>query len=230
MTEQLAEPCRRRLARRRRRCAEIFAVLEGGGEEARVVGGAVRNALMGLAGRRRRLRHDGDARQGDGARRGRRHQGGADRHRARHGDAGRRRARLRGDDAARGHRDRRTPRRRALRPRLGGRRAPARLHGQRAFGRFRPARSTIPVGGYADIRRPPHPLHRRRRPAHRRGSPAHPSPLPLPRRVRRGRASTPPACRRRSAPATGFAISRPSGSARRCGGSSSRRAPPRRSR
>ena len=84
-----------------------------------------------------------------------------------------RRARLRGDDAPRGHRNRRPPCGRPLRPRLGGRRAPPRLHGQCAFGRLRRrrSRSRRRLSGH---RRASHSLHRRSPTAHRRGSAAHP--------------------------------------------------------
>ena len=83
----------------------VLDLLNGDGEEARVVGGAARNALHRRGAERHRHRDHRLARRGDAACRRRRHQGGADRHRARHRHAGRRRGSVRGDDAARGRRD-----------------------------------------------------------------------------------------------------------------------------
>ena len=80
----------------------VLALLNGDGEEARVVGGAVRNALLRIAGRRYRHRDHGAARRGDPPRQGGRHQERADRHRARHRHAGgRRRSRSRSPRCAR---------------------------------------------------------------------------------------------------------------------------------
>ena len=156
-----------RLGRPRRVCttpplARALALLNGDGEEARLVGGAVRDLLLGLP--------PGDfdlattatpevvmARAQGGGDRLR-----ADRHRAWHRDADRRRPADRDDDPAPGHRDRRAARQGALRPRLRRRRAPARLHHQRAVARRRRA--------CARLRRRPRrsrggarALHRRRR-------------------------------------------------------------------
>ena len=95
------------------------ALLNGDGEEARVVGGAVRNALLEAADRRHRYRDHGVAGRSDPPRQGRRHQERADRHRARHRDAGGRGAAVRGHDVARGHRDLRPQGQGRVRPRLG---------------------------------------------------------------------------------------------------------------
>ena len=98
--------------------ARVLAVLNGGGEEARVVGGAVRNALLRLP--------TGDidiattAVPDEVVRR--RHQERADRHRSRYRDAGRRQASVRGDDAARGRRNLWPQGQGRVRPRLGARR------------------------------------------------------------------------------------------------------------
>ena len=99
-----------------------------------MVGGAVRNALLGEP--------IGDidlattAVPDEVIRRvsGRGLQAGADRHRARHRDGGDRRPAVRGDDVARGRRDVRPPRQCALRPRLAEGRRAARLHHERAVG------------------------------------------------------------------------------------------------
>ncbi len=79
------------LAHARARCRGLLAVLDRDGEEARVVGGAVRNALLGEPVARDRHRHHRGAGRGRPARDGGRLQGGADRHRARHRDGRRRR-------------------------------------------------------------------------------------------------------------------------------------------
>ena len=100
----------------------LLAVLDRDGEEARVVGGAVRNALMRPAGRRNRRGDDGACREEVMRRveRGRL-QGGADRHRARHHHRRHRQPSVRGDDAARGRRDLRPQGQGRLRPRLDAR-------------------------------------------------------------------------------------------------------------
>ncbi len=85
--------------------ARVLGLLNGDGEEARVVGGAVRNALLDIP--------IGDvdiattALPAEVIRRakGGRDQERADRHRARHRDAGRRDAAVRDHDAARGRRN-----------------------------------------------------------------------------------------------------------------------------
>ena len=84
-----------------------------------MVGGAVRNALLGDPDRRHRYRDHGAAGRSGPPRQGGRHQERADRHRARHRDAGGRRAAVRGDDAARGYRDLRPQGQGRVRPRLG---------------------------------------------------------------------------------------------------------------
>ena len=124
-------------------------------------------------------------------RRGRRLQGGADRHRARHRHRRRRGPPVRGDDAARGCRDLWPPCQGRLRARLAARRRAARLHHERALGRARRhgPRSCRRPRRYRGAARA---LHRRSRPAHRRGLSAHPALLPLPRRLWRRRAR----CRR----------------------------------
>ena len=94
-----AAPSRCRMAAGRRRWRRLLAVLDRDGEEARIVGGAVRNALLGEP--------VGDidiattAVPQEVIRRvaGRRLQAGADRHRARHRHRRRRRAAVRGDHA-----------------------------------------------------------------------------------------------------------------------------------
>ena len=78
--------------------ARVLALLNGDGEEARVVGGAVRNALLKHSDRRYRYRDHRAARRSDPPRQGGRHQERADRHRARHRDAGGRCAAVRGHD------------------------------------------------------------------------------------------------------------------------------------
>ena len=99
-----------------------------------MVGGAVRNALLGVPIARDRRRHHGGAGRGGAPRRRGRLQGGADRHRARHRHRRHRQASVRGDHAAPGRRDLWPPRQGRLRPRLAGRRRAARLHHQRAVG------------------------------------------------------------------------------------------------
>ena len=54
--------------------ARVLALLNGDGEEARVVGGAVRNALLKIPARRYRYRDHGAARRGGPPRQGGRHQ------------------------------------------------------------------------------------------------------------------------------------------------------------
>ena len=202
---------------RRTGVRRIFAALDRDGDETRDRRRRGPRRARRAAGRRHRLRHHRPPRGRRGARGGGRAEGGADRHRARDADAGRRRRRLPGDDAARGRRDRRAARGRPLRPRLGGRRAPARLHRQRALGR-RGRRRPRSARRLSRRRRPPRPLHRRRRRADRRGPAPHPPLLPLQCRVRRRATTIPPGSRPRSGRATASARSRPSGSARRCAG------------
>ncbi len=171
----------------RRRSRDLLAVLDGDGEEARVVGGAVRNALLGEP--------HGDIDIATTALptevirrvRGGRLQGGADRHRARHRHRRRRRAAVRSHDLARRRRDVRAPCQSGLRPRLEARRRAPRLHHERAVGL--PRRHHLRLCGRARRHRgAARALHRRRGDAHRRGLSAHPAVLPLPRRLWRGRA------------------------------------------
>ena len=135
----------------RRRWRALLAALNRDGEEARVVGGAVRNALLGEPHRRHRHRHHGRAAGGDAPRRGRGLQGGADRHRARHRHGGDRRPPVRGDDACARTSRPSAATRRCVRPRLEARRRAPRLHHERAV-RSRPtAPCTTIVGGLADL-------------------------------------------------------------------------------
>ena len=78
-------------------------------------------------------------------------QGRAHRDRARHGHGDRRRRAVRGDDAPARRRDVRPACDRRLHGGLGGGRAPARLHAQRALCRKRRRRVFDPLGGYADL-------------------------------------------------------------------------------
>ena len=128
--------------------ARVLGLLNGDGEEARVVGGAVRNALLKIP--------TGDidiattAVPDEVVRRAKAAgiKIGADRHRPRHGDAGGRCAAVRGHDLARGHRDLRPQGQGRVRPRLGARRGAARLHHQRAFRRCRGPWCTIMSAGW----------------------------------------------------------------------------------
>ena len=138
-------------------------------------------------GHRGRLRDDRDPARREATIREGRLQGHPHRHRARHGDSPRRRRVLRGDDAARGHRDGWATRGRALRARLRRRCAAPRLHDQRPLRGPRRAgprlcRRTCRPCGQARA------FHRRSGNAHPRGLPAHPALLPLPRRICRGSA------------------------------------------
>ena len=91
----------RRPAARHPRTAPALGLLDGDGEEARVVGGAVRNACWACP-RRRRRRHHGTPGRGDAARRRGRLPRPADRRRARHRHAaGRRQPPLRSRPCAR---------------------------------------------------------------------------------------------------------------------------------
>ena len=162
--------------------ARLLAVLDRDGEEARVVGGAVRNALLGEPIGEFDIATTAVPRGGDPARHRRGLQAGADRHRARHHHRGDRQPAVRGDDAARGRRDLRPPRQCALRPRLAGRRRAARLHHERAFGHRRRRRARLRRRACRS-RSAARALHRRRGKAHRRGLSAHPALLPLPRRL-----------------------------------------------
>ena len=103
--------------------ARVLALLNGDGEEARVVGGAVRNALLKLPIGDIDIATTALPDRSDPPRQGGRHQERADRHRARHRDAGGRCAAVRGHDLARGHRDLRPQGQGRVRPRLGPRRA-----------------------------------------------------------------------------------------------------------
>ena len=94
----------------------LLDVLSQGGEEARVAGGAVRNALMDLPPGYRRC-DDRLARGSDPPRDRRRFQGGAHRHRARHRHCRRVRHAFRSDDIAHRRRDLWPPGDRSFRPR-----------------------------------------------------------------------------------------------------------------
>src|ERR1700746_3326061 len=85
--------------------ARVLKLLDGNGEEARVVGGAVRNALLNAPIGDIDIATPAGPRRSDPPPQGGRDQERADRHRARHRDAGRRDASDRGDHAARGYRD-----------------------------------------------------------------------------------------------------------------------------
>ena len=190
-------------------------LLNGNGEEARVVGGAVRNALLGRADRRHRYRDHGAARRGDPPRQGCRHQERADRHRARHRDAGRRRAAVRGHDAARGYRDLRPQGQGRIRPRLGAGRRAARLHHQRPVGRCR-GRGARPRRRARRYRGEARALHRRPRPADRRGLSAHPPVLPHSRRLSARASPIAPDISPASAGARGLRACRPNACAWKC--------------
>jgi len=167
--------------------SRVLQLLNDNGEEARVVGGAVRNALLDIPCGDNRYRDHGGPCRSDPPRQGGRHQERADRHRPRHRDPGGRCAAVRGDDAARGYRDLRPQGQGRVRPRLGGRCASARLHHQCAVGwrRWHRARLCRRARRY---RFAPRALHRPRRTAHRRGLPAHPALFPHARGIwyRRG--------------------------------------------
>ena len=117
--------------------ARVLALLNGDGEEARVVGGAVRNALLKIPVGDIDIATTALPDEVDPPRQGGRHQMRADRHRPRHGHAGGRSASVRGHDLARGYRDLWPQGQGRVRPRLGSRRGTARLHHQRAFRRCR---------------------------------------------------------------------------------------------
>ena len=70
--------------------ARVLELLNSNGEEARVVGGAVRNALLKNSDRRHRYRHYRLAHRSNPARQGSRHQERADGHRTRYSNARRR--------------------------------------------------------------------------------------------------------------------------------------------
>ena len=168
----------------RRRSWTCWRCSIGAGEEARVVGGAVRNSLLGVAHRRHRHRHHGNSGRGGPPGRGRGLQAGADRYRARHRHRRRRRAALRGHHVARGRRDLRAPCDGGLRPRLETRRRAPGFHDERTVGgarrhRLRLCRRARRHRGAART------LHRRCGYPHRRRLSAHPAVLPLPRRLRR---------------------------------------------
>ena len=166
---------------------DLLALLDRDGEEARVVGGAVRNALLQLAGRRDRRCDDGDARRGCPPRRGGRLEGRSDRHRARHRHGRHRRQAVRSDDAAAGHRNLRPQGQSRVRPRLA---ADAQRRDFTINALSATADGTVYdyVGGLADIARAPRALHRRSGAADRRRLFAHPALLSLSRLVWRGRA------------------------------------------
>ena len=156
----------------------LLLVLSEGSEEARIAGGAVRNALLGEPVADIDIATTTLARGDHAARRGGGVQDRADRSRARHDHGDRRRQAVRGDDAARRHRDRRPPRQGAFRPRLAARCRAAGLHHQRAL-RDRRRRRHRSGRRYRRPRKPNDPLHRRCRHAHPRGFPADPALLPL---------------------------------------------------
>ena len=183
MSECRADPARRAMAADRARPRACSALLNGDGEEARVVGGAVRNALLGIADRRHRHRHHRAAGRSDPPRQGGRHQMRADRHRARHRDAGDRRPAVRGHHACA-----RMSRPSAARPRWRSAATGCATRERRDFtinGLSVDADGIVHdhVGGLADI------AARRVRfigdpdRAHRRGLSAHPALLPHPCRL-----------------------------------------------
>ena len=112
-----------------------------------MVGGAVRNALLGEPVGDIDIATTAMPDEVIAPGRGGRLQGGADRHRARHRHGRGRRPAVRGDDLARGRRDLRAPRQGGVRPRLAARCRAARLHHQRALGRAPTAPSTTMSAG-----------------------------------------------------------------------------------
>ena len=171
--------------------ARVLALLNGDGEEARVVGGAVRNALLNIPLGDIDIATTALPDEVDPPRQGGRHQMRADRHRPRHGHAGRRCASVRGHDLARGYRDLWPQGQGCVRPRLGSRCGTARLHHQRAFRRCRRHRAR-PCRRACRYRSQARALHRRCQPAHRRGLFAHPALLPHACRLRRRASPTAP--------------------------------------
>ena len=163
----------------------VFSALASRGFAARAVGGAVRNALLGRPVGDIDLATVGPARGGDRRRQSRRARCSAHRHRPWHHHRDRRARALRGHHAARGRGDARPPRHRRLHRRLGGRRAPPRLHDQRSLLRGR-RRGVRPARRLCRSRPAPCALHRRCQGAHPRGLPAHPALLPVYGRVRGG--------------------------------------------
>ena len=167
--------------------ARLLALLDRDGEEARVVGGAVRNALIAASGRRDRHGDHGACRRRSSAASSGRRQGDSDRHRARHNYRHHRSSPGRGHDVARGRRNLRPQGPRRVRPRLAGGRATPRLYHQRALGHGR-------RDGARLCRRPrrhrgaSRALYRRAAAADRGRLSAHPAVLSLSRPFRRGRA------------------------------------------
>ncbi len=189
----------------------VFDALDRDGEEVRIVGGAVRDWLIG-----RGVRADIDlattALPGEVVRRVEAAGLKAVPTGIEHGTvtviaAGRA---VRGDEPARGCRDRRAPRQGGVRPRLGEGRGAARLHHERAL--YAPRRR-----GGGPRRRPsgcrgrPCALHRRCRPAHPRGLSAHPPAVPFPRRLWARPAGSRRRWRQRCATGTALATCRASG-------------------
>ena len=186
---------------RRARSIELLDVLDNEGEEARIVGGAVRNALTGLP-----VSPDIDLastalpKEVDASCRPRRLQGGPDRDRARDRDRHRRWTPFRGDHATRGHRDGRPPRRGALRTQLRGRCGCGAISPSTPFRWTDAARLHDTVGGMAG----PGGAKRLRfigdpKLPHHGGLSPHPALFPLPCELRRGARSTPRASPPRSA-------------------------------
>ena len=185
----------------------LLDVLDGDGEEARVVGGAVRNALLEIPVARYRHRDHRVARRSD---------------RAAPGPPASRRCRPASSTApsrvvveqhpfevttlARGRRDLRPPRQGRVRPRLGGATRSGAISPSTRCRSTRDGTVHDYVGGLDDL------AARRVRfigdagPAHRRRLSAHPAVLPLPCRLRRRRAgpraACPPASRARAGLAT----------------------------
>ena len=160
----------------------LLAVLDCDGEEARAVGGAVRNAIAGCAGSGGRRSHDGGTRRSREARDRGGLQGRSDRHRARHGDRRDRQASFRGNDVAQGRRNIWPACQGRIWPRLESRCRTARLHDQRALRDARWHRLRL-------CRRPrrscssPRAVHRRPGKTHRGRLLAYFAVLPLSRRL-----------------------------------------------
>ena len=148
-----------------------------------MVGGAVRNALLGLAVGEidvattavpeevvRRVAAAGL-------------QAGADRHRTRHHHRRHRQASVRSDDLAPRRRNLRPPRQGGVRPRLEGRRRAARFHRSTRCPPRATVRSTT-MSAASPILGAPRALHRRREATYRGRLSAHPALLPFPCRLR----------------------------------------------
>ena len=167
----------------------LLAALDADRARARFVGGAVRDALLGLPVERRRPRHPHRARRGRPPPRGGADQGGPDRHRPRHGHRRHRRARV--VEVTTLRRDVATDGRRATVAFTDDWREDAARRDFTINALYAdPLSGEIfdYFGGVADLAAAPRPLHRRAAAAHRRGPSAHPALLPLPRPLRQRRA------------------------------------------